>query len=54
MANPKVEAIKHTDVFNKEKFYIKISNTKGDTHHINVGQKTFDAVDKLLKSDDKK
>lgn len=42
-----VQAIRWTDVRNKENLYIKIDNGNEECL-INVGQKTFDQVDKIV------
>lgn len=48
MKTTTVEAIRHKDVKGKETLYVKITGISGE-HYINVGQKTFDAVESIMK-----
>lgn len=50
--NAKLTAIKHADVYGKELLYLKIETEKG-TQMVNIGQKTFEAVQKLTTNEEK-
>lgn len=47
-----VQAIAHKDVKGKEQLYLKIGN-ETDNVVINIGKKTFDAVNNLTEKDKK-
>lgn len=48
----KVQTIKHADVRGKELNYIKLSSVTGKEYLINVGDKTWTAVMKLLEEEE--
>lgn len=48
----KIETLKHTDVRGKELKYLKVTNSN-ESYLINVGDKTFDEVSRLLEEDGK-
>ena len=48
--NAKVTAVKILDIYEKNQYYIKIETETG-TKVINVGEKTFNDVDRLTKNE---
>lgn len=42
-----VTAVRHKDIRDKEQLYIIMTNDEGKKAVINVGQKTFDTVNKI-------
>jgi len=46
----KVEAIKHTNVFEKTVHYVKISTEGQEPVYIQVGEKNYEAVKKLTEN----
>lgn len=50
-----VETLVQTSVLNdKNLYYIRLTNTTGKQHAINVGEKTYETIKKLIEEDSKK
>ena len=47
-----IQTIEHVDVRGKKLHYIKFTSKKGTEFLVNVGEKTFDNVNTLIKEDE--
>ena len=47
----KITVIKLKDINDKDMLYLRVETTKGTRHNVNIGEKTYAAIQKLIEEE---